>query len=98
MTDNNALPTKSCFTCKNLKTWSYPGTLEDPPDEGWECGLLFNEHYISDEVADACKSEEELIEEDEAMVYDLSDKYYPSEHNPNNYGYDMTEFESRIWS
>ena len=29
--------------------------------------------------------EEELIEEDEAIVYDLSDSYYSSEHNPNNY-------------
>ena len=55
-----ASPNKSCFTCKNLKTWDYPGTLEDPKDSGWECRLLFNEHYISDEVADACKSEEEL--------------------------------------
>ena len=61
-TKNNgaALPTKSCFTCKNLKTWDILATLEDPKDSGWECRLLFNEHYISDEVADACKSEEEL--------------------------------------
>ena len=35
---------------------------------------------------------------DSVTAYDLSDSYYPSEHNPNNYGYDMTEFESRIWS
>ena len=34
-----ASPNKSCFTCKNLKTWDYPGTLEDPPDEGWDCGI-----------------------------------------------------------
>ena len=61
-TRNNgaALPIKSCFTCKNLTTWDILGTREEPPDSGWECRLLFNEHYISDEVADACKSEEEL--------------------------------------
>ena len=45
--------------------------------------------------------EEGMLErttENGVTTYDLTDAYYPSEHNPNNYGYDMTEFESRIWS
>lgn len=28
----------SCFNCKFIKRWNHPATLEDPGDEGWECG------------------------------------------------------------
>lgn len=28
---------KSCFNCQHLHRWSYPATLYEPPDDGWEC-------------------------------------------------------------
>lgn len=30
---------KSCLDCKHVKTWSFMGDLENPPESGWECSL-----------------------------------------------------------
>ncbi len=55
----------SCFNCKNLKAWDFPGTLEDPPDSGWECGLSFvDEDIITDE-----ELESYLVDYDEDEAY-----------------------------
>jgi hypothetical protein len=29
----------ACHNCKNFNTWHRLGTLEDPPESGWECGI-----------------------------------------------------------
>lgn len=40
----------SCSTCKNFKYWFYPGTLEDPPEEGWGCSRAFDESVEAEEI------------------------------------------------
>ena len=65
-TKNNgaALPTKSCFTCQNLKTWDYPATREDPEDSGWKCGLKENDHY----EAYGCEEEDKDFTSEEQLA------------------------------
>ena len=36
---------KSCLNCIHVKTLSYPGHSQCPPDSGWECG----KEYVSEE-------------------------------------------------
>lgn len=33
-------PEKSCINCEYCETYFHSGTLEDPPDYGWECSCL----------------------------------------------------------
>ncbi len=35
--ESPASPIKSCLDCVNCKAWDIPGTLEDPPEQGWKC-------------------------------------------------------------
>lgn len=51
MTDNQSeQQKKSCFNCVNCVSWHHPGTLESPPDIGWECKLPFGTPYSDDMI------------------------------------------------
>ena len=51
---------RSCFNCKNLKTWDHPVTRDDAGDSGWDCGDRNNHELTPEEeaVADAATNEE----------------------------------------
>ena len=51
------MSTKSCLNCIHCKAWDIPGTLEDPPEQGWECKhpkVLIEDPEESEDIADCC--------------------------------------------
>jgi hypothetical protein len=75
---------KTCFTCMHCKSWGYAGSLEEPPESGWECGLegsdeemdeIFMEYEhengeIDERVADKCPYYEYYEPIEEEPLYD----------------------------
>jgi len=50
----------SCFNCQHLSTWSFPGSREDPPDSGWDCGAKqLDEPWAQDLLGQSDSDEEE---------------------------------------
>lgn len=53
-------PTRSCSNCQHYRDWNFPGSHEEPPDHGWDCGHPDPSNFpsVDFDEENACETDE----------------------------------------